>query len=307
MRLVAFLFLIAASCGPCSRKPPPLISQREAIDALAGDDDDRRVRPVYPASPGQEDPVARTLCEALHTLPETRKQQCCKLGAAPAILTQECVRVVSAAVRNKKAVGLNAAAVERCAAALDQAHRGCDWVGPWEKILPAECAGLFAGRWTQGEPCSSSLECAKGLRCRGVGPTQAGVCAPPRGEGEPCGTAVDPLAVYARQDDEGDHPECDGFCGTSHRCFPRVPVGGACTLRRECGSDAHCAAGRCAPGSLAALGEACLGGGCEKGRCIDSRCAMPRLSGAACVTDEQCAGACLAPDGGARVCGMICR
>jgi len=306
VRPFALLLLLAASCGPCARKPPPPPSQDEALAALTGDAGEEEVRPVYAGAPGPPDPVARKLCEALHALPEARKAECCKSGAAPAILTEECARIVSAAVRSK-AVVLDAASVERCAATMAQTHQGCDWLGPWEAALPAECAGLFAGHRPKGQLCRSSLECAKGLRCRGVGPTQSGVCAPPRSAGEPCSTAVDPLAVYARQDDERDHPECDGYCGTSHRCFPRVPEGGACALRRECGPHAHCAAGKCAPGPLAGLGKACVGGACEAGRCIDGICAVPRPRGAACNSDEQCLGACLNPDGGAGVCGVSCR
>src|SRR5262249_54705581 len=140
----------------------------------------------------------------------------------------ECVRTLSAALR-AKAVTLEVEGVDACARAMAQAHEGCGWVGPFPPELPVACRGLVRGALEKGARCRSSLECRDGMRCSGAGPTAAGRCAPPRADGESCGTAVDTLATYTRDADlDARHPECQGHCAR-FRCAPRVTAGSACT------------------------------------------------------------------------------
>ena len=295
LRCAAAALLFAA----CTRTPDA--APDAGRPAAASDDDD--VKPVYAATPGVPDALAARLCQILQRLPEERRAACC--GSAPffAIAT-ECDRVLSSALRSK-AISIDAAALERCGAAMDRGHRGCEWVGPGSQQVPSDCRRLLQGARGVGKACRSSLECAANLRCSGLGPTQAGVCAPARRNGEPCNTAVDPLAVYARQEIEDVHPECAGSC--SHfRCVARGAAGAVCNLSGQCEGGLHCAAGKCAAGAWAAVGDPCTGGGCAaEARCIAGVCALPKPTGASCSKDEECLGGCVSGDGGRR-CAIAC-
>jgi hypothetical protein len=255
------------------------------------------IEPVYPATlDGAPDPLAEQLCSALHTLPETRRAACC---AAPAAveLAGECTRVLTLALR-ARAVRLDAADVDACAAAMARALDGCDWVGPFPVAPPAACAGIVRGAVAAGERCRSSLECAGGLRCRGAGPTQPGRCSAALDDGALCGLAVDTLASYTRQEAvDREHRECAGYCAR-HRCHRAVARGAACTLSSQCVDGDHCAAGRCAGAPFAAVGEPCTGADCAPGsRCVQHRCLVPRGDGATCGSDFECRGGCVRAPG----------
>jgi len=264
---------------------------------------DESVQSVYPGTVKTPDPRARSVCQALHGLPAERRVACC--GGAPGrLLLDECTRVLSLALGAGN-VELDVQRTDACISNQQAAFTGCGWVGPSAPPLPEVCQGLTVGTLEQGARCRSSLECRDGLRCRGLGPTQAGVCDAPGAPTTACDLGADPLAVYLLQD-SGRHPECAGAC-VRRACIAAVGVGEACTFGGQCGPGAHCAAGRCAPGRSAPDGEACTVGACAPGSvCHDATCVRRKQEGERCAADEECLGACLHPDGGAGMCGMRC-
>jgi hypothetical protein len=278
--LLALLLPAAAIPLACKRGGP----ERPAVDDS--------VQPVYPLDISAA-PIAQKLCDALDELPAKRRAECC--GGMPGrTVTSECVRMLSGAL-SFRAVTLEPKAVDRCAADLAARYDGCDWVGPSSMSLPASCEGLVHGVLAAGTRCRSSLECADGLRCQGVGPTDAGVCAKPAPEGAPCDTAVDALAGYALQNPWLDHerPECAGAC-VRHRCQAPIALGGSCESDEPCGAGNRCSNRSCTAGSFAQAGEACTGASCAGGaRCVAGTCRVPAPEGTACSADAECKGACV--------------
>jgi len=277
----------------------------------AGAEDD--VEAVYPVEPNAApEPLAEKLCAALSELPEQKRAACC--STAPGIVTTaECTRTLSAALRHG-AVAVDSAAVDACVAAFDKTLEGCEWVGPFPPAPPAACQGLVKGKLGAGRKCRSSLECAAGLRCKGVGPTTPGTCGPPKAVRELCGSTVDTLAGYTRQTDEKDHPECaTGHC-IKHRCADPIAAGEPCTVTSDCAAGLSCLPqgprGKvCLEKPLPKGGEPCPGGACQEGlSCISGKCATRRRTGETCKSDFECRGGCLKPDGGVGpgTCGPRC-
>ncbi|HEU4409513.1 MAG TPA: hypothetical protein VFS43_29930 [Polyangiaceae bacterium] len=310
-------FALTPGCRRDEAPPAPAPAASASADALdaataaaaaaasAGKGADE-VKPVYPVLQGEPEPAARKLCAALHELPNRRRAECCA-GGASSSLAAVCEGVVTAALRSG-AVALDDAAVDRCAQAMDRAHQGCDWVTPLSSDLPAECEGLLAGRFAEGDRCRSSLECAEGLRCHGAGPTSAGRCGKPR-EGGACNTGVDVLATYARQAHyDQAHPECAGVC-SQHRCQPTLAAGAACKASAACGAGSRCVAGHCVAKAPKAEGETCKDAlDCDAGlHCAGGVCQAKGGEGAACERDLDCRGVCLKSKGQAKgVCGHRC-
>jgi hypothetical protein len=284
------LLLFAGACR-CS-KP-------QATGAASED----AVQPVYAGSVDTPDPGAVELCQALHGFPEERRAACC--GGAPGrTLRDECVRVVSLALAAGDVV-LDRARAGACVGAQQAAFDGCGWVGPSSPTLPEACQVLTVGKLERGARCRSSLECTDGLRCRGLGPTQPGVCDAPGKPSTACDLGADPLAVYLLQDNRA-HPECSGTC-VRRTCVAAAAVGQPCTFAGQCGQDAHCAAGRCVAERFAQEGEPCIVGACDpRSVCHQGVCVRRQREGASCESDEECLGACVHPDGGRGVCGMRC-
>lgn len=292
---LAFVVVAILLGFACKRSKPGDPSVAEVADA--GDDE---VRPVYGSS--EPTPLARRLCGALHELPSARRAECCGGTAAASLLATECIRVVSAALKSG-AVSLDEVTVDRCEAAQARAFAGCSWVGRWLTPLPSECDSLFMGRSKAGEVCRSSLECAVGTYCVGIGPTDTGRCGPPKSDGQACRTAVDPLVVYARQSAGKQHPECAGYCG-HRRCMANAAAGAACTIAEECPSGQHCDGAKCVAGSLAEAGERCVANACAGGlRCSGGVCNAPKGEGEACKDDAECRGGCIPAT---HKCGMRC-
>lgn len=253
----------------------------------------REVRPVYPEKlTGAPDPLVQRYCDALHRLPETRRAACCNTQPGTQ-LGAECVRTLHAAVKDG-AIQLHADEVNLCAAEFGKVVAGCDWVGAFPPTLPAVCQTALHGTRKEGQACRSSLECTSSLRCRGAGPTQVGVCAPPLERGARCGLAVDTLASYTRQDQvDLTHPECAGFCDRLHQCAGPLPQGAPCLFSAMCGPEARCGKGRCVRGDLGTLGASCSGGDCAAGlRCNGGVCIQPGAQGARCTSDFECRGGC---------------
>lgn len=261
------------------------------------------MRPVYPTDV-EPHPAAQRLCDVLWRLPRDRRLQCC--GGSPSGIRPEtsCIATASAALAGG-GVSIDEAALAECEGAARRALQTCDWVGNLSPQPPAECGTLFVSAVEAEQRCRSSLECPAGLRCRGAGPTDAGVCRPPGGEGAYCNTGVDALAAAGAQTLDA-HPECAGWC-RSNRCQPATPVGKPCTTNAECGSQAHCDGKACRAGR-ALRGGSCADGGCADGlRCVGGSCIEPAGAGATCSSDLECRGACLREDGADGRCGMRCQ
>lgn len=285
--------------GGASNASPP-----SAAAQPSGAEDE--VRPVYPTQAGAPSPLAQRLCEAIQEIPARRRAACCQ-GSPSVLLTGECVRMLSVAL-SSGAVKLAAPDVDACVQAMEHAHQGCEWVGPQPPAMPAACLGIMQGTLALGARCRSSLECAEGLSCHGVGPTDMGVCGPPSEVGQLCALSVDALATYTRQDTlEEKHPECQGHCA-KRQCATPVAIGGACVFEAQCAPGLHCAAGKCAEGEFAGLGQPCVNGSCGDGaRCIQGTCVAPKPAGASCAFDGECLGGCIRPDGGhGGTCGPRC-
>lgn len=287
------------------------------VEAGGGDD----VESVYPVEPNAPAvPLAQKLCAALTEMPEKKRAACC--GATPGVVvTPECTRTLSAAVRYK-AVELTDEAVDKCVAAFERTLEGCDWVGPFPPGPPRECQGILRGLVPEGAKCRSSLECAGSMRCRGVGPTTAGKCGPALAVGEICGGTVDTLAAFVRQNDlDEQHPECvTGHC-IKHRCSMPVLADGACHVTLDCAEGLQCLP---APGPVkkgAHLerkctarpiptrdGEACPGGICGGDlQCIMNKCTSRKAGGEECTNDFECRGGCVKTGTSAKgKCGPRC-
>jgi hypothetical protein len=277
----------------------------------AGDD----VQPVYPVDPNAPpDPLAQKLCLGLTDMPEKKRAACCNVTPG-IVVTSECTRTLSAALRSK-AVELSAAAVDACIAAYEKSLEGCDWVGPFAAGPPPECRGIVTGVLSFGQQCRSSLECGGVLRCKGVGPTTPGHCTAPNGNGDVCGTTVDALATYVRQNDvDKTHPECAGGRCIKHRCATPARENEECQVTLDCDEGLQCvgAAGATAPrpakkgkgGAAPPLrkcqkrplpkeGEACPGAVCAGDLgCVMGKCTARKSGGADCMNDFECRGGCI--------------
>jgi hypothetical protein len=296
---------IAAGCGR-QTAPAPAASASASVAATAASaplpagplttQRDEDVKPVYPLEVGPPNPVAEKLCDAVQGLVERRRAECCAIPSYHALLTRECVRMLTFALR-EKAVTLEPAAVDRCSEATKKVTAGCDWVGPSSLPMPAECRDLLKGALQQGAPCRSSLECEGSLRCQGLSATRMGKCGPPKSDKRMCRIGIDPLAVSTRQDNvDKAHPECVGRC-VRKQCEPAVAAGAACKTDTECATG-RCLAGKCNDALLPVEGAACVDGRCGDGfRCVDQKCAAPKAEGASCAVDEECRARCVRPEG----------
>jgi len=305
-----FSFCLSMAAFGCSRKDEktampaasasaaPEASASAAVNENASPHGSDEVQPVYPVTNAPPDPLAARLCEALHGVALHRRAACC--SHAPGFsLVPECTRTLSYAL-SEKAVTVDPAAVDACAAAMTKAHEGCEWVGPTGVELPAACDDLVRGALKEGETCRSSLECVDGLRCLGLGPTDPGVCRKPLPKSYPCALAADTLAALTRQDSfDVRHPECSGYCSFK-RCLEFVAEGGACRSSVECGPGKTCLEGKCGAGTLPGEGAACgTKGACGKGlHCEKGKCITPKHEGAPCENDIECRGGCVRGDGG---------
>lgn len=277
------------------------------------------VEPVYPIEANAApEPLAEKLCNALTTMPEKKRAECCK--ATPSIvITAECTRQLSAAIRHR-ALTVEPAAIDACITAYEKTLEGCDWVGPFAPGPPAACQGIFQGKLAAGQKCRSSLECSGDLRCKDLGPTTTGKCGPAgTGEETSCGGTVDSLATYTLQNDvDKRHPECRDRC-IKHKCQPPIGQDGACLISSDCQEGMQCLPlpnaprvgnppKRCVAGKAPAKeGEPCPGAVCEAPlQCIRGTCAARKATGEACVDDFECRGGCLKDGGTKGQCGPRC-
>jgi hypothetical protein len=310
-RRLAALLAFAASAGACSSSPSGAPAPSASASAAAAQtapnasttgsaDKSDEVRPNYPRTKDPPDPLAQSFCAAVQEVPAKRKAECCK-GTADVEYATECSRVLSFALR-EKAVTLKQSEVDACRAAVEAATQGCDW-GDLRLKTPDACLDVIHGALKEGARCRSSFECVDGLTCRGVGPTDLGVCGAPAKPGGACARPTDPLAAWTAQTKAVKHPTCDGAC-IRGRCLEVVPLGGACKSSLECG-DKLCVDDKCSDAKLPHAGEACLGAYCAAdARCVDRKCVASVKVGDACKDDRDCGSQTC---GDKHVCEPACR
>lgn len=242
--------------------------------------------PRAAAAPAHANPLPRRLCDALHTIPAKRRQDCC--GTAVQSLADACTSQLSAAQRRGSIV-LDASGIERCAAATESALSGCSWVRPLLPELPAACSAIVGGRSKQGAACRSSLECVDGLYCRGAFADRPGTCRPPAAPGAACELPADALAAFARAAYDPRHTTCDGRCERG-RCLPVARSGGACASSALCADGLRCIAGKCEATRFPRIGEECsVGNPCEAGAYCDAgKCSPLKDAGAPCSLPFEC-------------------
>ena len=293
---LVFLLSACPKAAPSEVKGDAGVVANDDGPSLAGE-----IKATYEVD-APTNPLAEKLCQALHGLPHERQTACCKFEPSDAFVQKTCKGNLSAALA-AKAVVVDEARLMACAAAMDTATQGCGWIGTLRAPVPAACKDVVSGAVARGQRCRSSLECGAGDFCQGVGPTQAGRCAPPSPTGSGCGRGIDPLASFLGGDVGARH-ECTGFCSRS-RCQAAVAVGAPCAANVECGDSGHCAAGACVAGAVIPVGGACSDGGCVVGaRCTGHVCVAPKDEGAACKSDFECRGSCIGAPAG--TCGMHC-
>ncbi len=288
----------AGASAPAAETPE--LEERDQLPAGMEIDPEPAVKPVFPAGVTPH-PVASKLCEALHEIPNRRRAECCE-RKAPVSVSKRCVDIVSTALADG-AIVVSLPDVEACLAAQTALHQGCDWVSITAPRAAEVCRGLYRGQRNAGQACRSSLECVGDMTCRGVGPTQEGVCGEARAEGAVCGAGIDPIGPFVRLVD-GDLPsECaGGFC-QKNRCRAYVAAGGACTGSAQCVAGKACVGGVCGDPVSIPVGQACDRSGCVEGaRCVGGQCILPKPAGAECRSHFECRGACY--DGR---CDKMCR
>ena len=325
--VVVVLVVAAVAAGGGCKKIAAAAAAVAAVDADAGaaasDEPDAvttqetRIRAVFDAAT-PADPRALRLCKALLELPQQRKAACCKYPiAATDTVTTTCAGVLSDALHDKD-LTFDDAKATACAEKRARQLDGCGWVNATAPPPPPECDEILRGNLDKGARCRSSLECNKGLRCRGAGPLDSGRCADPLPDGSRCGASVDGLAIVVDEPSiDRDHPQCKNICGHL-KCRSLEALGGECRSDVECGAGNRCQANLCVAGRVA-VGQPCTGATCADGaRCIESKCEAPRAPGGSCAMDSDCAdGGCVkhrgAPKGSSRpereepgVCGMKC-
>ena len=279
----------ASSSASASAAPP----------AASSGSPDEEVRPVYPALTAPPEPLAVRICGLVHSTAELRADACCRRKRGKSGLEKECERAVSGALSLKR-VTVAEDKVVACEKALELTFAACDWVRPFgEPSIPPECTSLFEGVLPASARCRSHLECASGLFCEGLSPTQAGSCSAPRLDGG-CFGGTDSLATLARQKLGDKHAACDGIC-VARRCAEPVALGAACKASAECGKDAHCE-GTCKKGPPNDCSACPYGTGC-----VEGSCRAHKKDGEACGTDNECRGQCVKAKGAKTgACAMQC-
>jgi len=171
---LALAAIVCTLLVACHRKTaPPAAAPKAAPE---------EIRPVYDLH-GPPQPIAERLCGILHESIERRHAACC--DARPrTTFASLCVQALSTALRDGS-VKIDAAAIDRCEAAVATTFAGCEWVAAFSPPLPAACQGLLTRTLPSGSECRSSFECVAGQHCFGAGPTDKGHCVAAGANGAP--------------------------------------------------------------------------------------------------------------------------
>jgi hypothetical protein len=296
MKRALWLVLLATACtkseAPDAGAAPP------KARGGAGD-----VTAVYSGNVAPH-PLAQRFCRAVHGHRNERRTACCGGALSESLAERECIKALSQSL-STHAVRIDEHRLAECEAETKAAFDGCDWPGPNDDQPLFACATLLEGTVEGGAACRSSLECKKGLRCAGGGPTDLGKCDVPGKPPTLCTVSVDPLAAYTSQRLDELHPECEGICD-HRRCAAALEPNKPCFTSLQCSAGKHCAldAG-CIDGAMAHEGETCTPGNCADDlRCIGGVCAHAHTRGEHCTFDSECVGGCQ-HDGG--MCAPRCR
>lgn len=249
------------------------------------------VVPVMPtavaAAPTADEQLAITrLCSVLHALPSRRKQDCC--GHVGNDLSDACVTALTQALP-KDGLRIDTDRLAACETASSRALAGCNWVSPLLPGTPAACTSIVIGGLTAGARCGSSLACAAGHYCRGVGPGISGICELSAKVGDACETSNDNLAILLRAHDDPRHPVCAGLC-LRGRCLPVADEGGQCASSAFCAAGLSCVGGQCSAQPLKLAGAHCdAAQPCAAGLiCGEGVCAAAKAAGATCSLPFEC-------------------
>jgi hypothetical protein len=167
------------------------------------------------------------------------------------------------------ATGFSGAKATQCTDAVGAAYSDADLTAAELKtvlLLAAPCDQLVRGPRTQGEVCSSRLECDApgGFDCVFKDDDSTGTCQLPTrvGPGLDCSA---PSAV------------CEtGFYCNGENCIAGQDTGEACVTHRECGSTGFCSSGLCAErlavDSACTIDEQCTSGLCYQISATDKVC-----------------------------------
>jgi hydrogenase/urease accessory protein HupE len=188
---------------------------RGAAGAGAGRENGATEKVPARSSLTEPPPLVTRLCGSLSELPRVRRAECSH--TKPGIsLGNQCARMLATSV-SSGAVSLVESEIDRCLTEWNQRYEGCGFVERASLPPPVACQHVLVGNLGAEATCRSSLECAVGLHCDGVGPMDSGRCRPPRTAGASCGLAVDPLLAYVRGAAGADRKECQGAC-INNRC-----------------------------------------------------------------------------------------
>lgn len=174
-----------------------------------------------------------------------------------------------------------------------------------EGDISEPCEHVFIGTVAEGQPCSTSMECAIGegdsVDCDSSSSSEPGVCVVDRRgqSGDPC---------YWTCISEGSGRICTGSGGTEgpgqSRCFMDDGLycsdAGTCMAQKdtgaECFQDDECKSGRCDGSTRLCAARAAIGEPCTStSDCIDTaycgdanQCAPKQANGAPCTFSSDC-------------------
>lgn len=245
------------------------------------------VSPVHAATDRAS--LAGQVCQVLHGVIASRRAACCPSLGHGSDLVAVCSSTLEAALQRGQ-VDIDQHQLARCRRGMRRQLRGCDWLGPLQPELPAECAAIVVGKLAAGERCESTPECAEGLYCRGLRPTAPGICAPPAVAKAACELPADPLlALVAGGAGGRQHPSCAGNC-VRGVCLAQAQEGGQCSASAQCAAGLNCLDGSCSARALPVLGASCsASSACADGTvCVDARCTLPKAGGAQCHLPFEC-------------------
>lgn len=180
----------------------------------------------------------------------------------------------------------------------------CDGTGD-----ASACSDLIMGTGAEGDPCTSSEECASGSCDAEVADECYNTCTPPSGcdlctDDEYCIFGPDTCSDRKQLGEDCAFAQCalDLVCNASDECvLPRQTIDGeACDSDEECVQGSRCISDMCAAITLLDLNDTCSADSetsfCRAGTvCADladgmGTCQMPRSRDESCASTRECYG-----------------